>query len=533
MSSRKPKYFYETLSMLDYSMLIVEEPIHPMHTGALTIFKSGRMKTEGGGIDFDALRDAFEGVLHHIPRYRQKLMWQDPQQAISNLRTPGWLERLSEQPPVWVDDPDFDIHYHVRHIAVPRPGSEEQLKGIVGRLLETPLDRAKPLWEAWIIEGLQGGNFAVLIKIHHCMVDGMAGVGLAQYLLSPDPEKGAEKPKPFKPRPAPTVADLRKEDHAQKFRSSMSAMGSLGESLLKPGSWWENTERAIRSFQDVLSTNTGMTRSETPLNGEVGLHRQVEWCYTPLAEIKAIKNALGCTLNDALMVIVNGAIREYLKLHKINVKETPFRIGMPVDLRAEGDDSEGNQITMMLVELPISETRLEKQLELIRAQTGKLDKGNQAFVINTIMSVVEYVPVVMPLIAKNFAGPGNCYLTNLRGPQFPLYQVGCEMVGCFPIAPLNGAMGLCIGAMSYQDQVCWGFACDPDLVTDMTRLRELLEESVAKTLERSGAQKAPRKAAKKAPRARKASARKAPAPKVSALETPQKEGDAEPALPEG
>ncbi len=482
MSEHDSEYFYETLSMMDYAMLVVEDPSHPMHTGALTIFESGKLKTEGGGIDFDAMRAAFEGVLHHVPRYRQKLLWQDPQLAIFNLKTPAWLERLSEQPPVWVDDPDFDIGYHLRHLSVPRPGTEDQLKDVVSRLIESPLDRTKPLWEAWVIEGLEDGDFAVVIKVHHCMVDGMSGVGLAEYLLSPDPEQGPEKPEPFRPRPAPTLADLRKEDLAQKLRSAMGAVGSLGDSLLRPGSWRGNAERTLRSFKDVLSTNTG-AMSETPLNGEIGPHRQVEWCYTPLVDVKAIKNAMGCTINDALLLVVTDAIREYLQLHEVNLEETPFRIGMPVDIRAEGDDSEGNQITLVLVELPLGESRLDEQLEMISAQTGNLDKGNQTFVVNAVMSVVEYVPAAMQLIAKSFAGPGNCYLTNIRGPEFPLYQVGSEMVSCFPIAPLMGEMGLCIGAMSYGDQVCWGFTCDPELVPDLTRLRELLEESVTKILE--------------------------------------------------
>ena len=486
MTEHQPEYFYETLSMLDYGMLAVEDPSHPMHTGALTIFDSGKMATEGGGIDFDALRDAFEGVLHHVPRYRQKLMWQDPLQALVTLRAPGWMERLAAQPPVWVDDPDFDIDYHVRHISVPRPGAEDQLKEIASRLLEAPLDRSKPLWEAWIIEGLEDGNFAVLIKVHHCMVDGMSGVGLAEHLLSLEPDQAAETPQPYRPRPAPTAADLHREDVTNKLTSGISAVGSLGERLLHPVSWWETAEHTLRSFADVLSTNTG-TMSDTPLNGELGPHRQIEWSYTPLADVKAIKNALGCTINDALLLVVTGALRDYLRLHDVDLEETPFRIGMPVDLRAEGDDTAGNQITLVLVELPLTETRLDRQLDAIRAQTGKLDKGNQTFVINTIMSVVEYVPAVMPLIAKNFAGPGNCYLTNIRGPDVPLYQLGCEMVSCFPIAPLNGTMGLCIGAMSYQDQVCWGFACDPDLVPDVTRLRELLEASATATLDASAA----------------------------------------------
>lgn len=495
MARSNAKYHFDALSMTDYSMLVAEDPTHPMHVAAVTIFEAGKLSKADGGIDFNTLRKLFAAALPHVPRYRQKLMWQDSLQTHASPQSPGWLELMREQPPVWIDDTQFDINYHMRHLALPRPGNDAQLKTLVGRLLEAPLDRSRPLWEAYAIEGMGNGNFAVLIKVHHCLVDGIGGVGLAQHLLSMDPDQKPGRVAAFNPRPAPTVAELRREDLGHKFRASLEAAEKLGLQLLKPAKLWQNAGKTIKSFQDVLGSNAGITRSDTPLNGELGLHRDAQWLETPLKDIKAIKTAWNCSINDALLVIISSAMREYLVHRNVDVKTTPFRVGMPISLRSEGDDSEGNQISFKLLELPIAQTRLDKQLALIREQTAKLDRDGQALVTQTLMSVVEYVPAIMPMLARGFAGAGNCYFTNIPGPGFPLYQAGAEMVSMIPLAPLNSTMGLCIAAMSYNGKIFWGLSGDPDLIPDLDLLAQMLADSKLRAL-KSVSAKAPAKARK-------------------------------------
>jgi diacylglycerol O-acyltransferase len=482
MTRDSTKYHLDALSMTDYSMLVAEDSTHPMHVAAVTLFEGDKLSKADGGIDFNTLRKSFAVALPQLPRYRQKLMWQDSKQTHAGLSSPGWLELMREQPPVWIDDTQFDINYHLRHMALPKPGNDVQLKTLIGRLLETPLDRSRPLWEAYAIEGMRNGNIAVLIKVHHCLVDGIGGVGLAQNLLSIDPDKKPGKVATFNPRPAPTLADLRREGLNHKFQASREAMENLGMQFLKPAKLLQNTEKAFKSFKDVLGSNAGMTRSDTPINGELGLHRNTEWLETSLKDIKTIKNTWNCSINDALLVIVTGAMGEYLAHRDVDVNKTPFRVGMPISLRSKGDDSEGNQISFKLLELPIAETRLDKQLARIREQTGNLNRDSQALVTQTLMSVVEYVPAIMPMLARGFAGAGNCYLTNIPGPGFPLYQAGAKMVSMIPLAPLNGTMGLCIAAMSYNGKISWGLSGDPDLLPDLDLLAQMIADSKLRAL---------------------------------------------------
>jgi WS/DGAT/MGAT family acyltransferase len=226
----------------------------------------------------------------------------------------------------------------------------------------------------------------------------------------------------------------------------------------------------------VLSSNAGITQSDTPLNGELSLHRNVEWMETSLKDIKAIKNAWHCSINDVLLVIVTGAMRQYLGHRGVDIDNTPFRVGMPISIRSAGDDSTGNQISFKLLELPIAHGDTQTQLQLIREQTLHVDKGSQSLVVKSLMALVEYVPGIMPMLARGFAGPGNCYLTNIPGPGFPLYQLGAELDSIIPVAPLNGNMGLCIGAMSYNGKICWGLIGDPDLIPDIDVLVKMIAD---------------------------------------------------------
>jgi WS/DGAT/MGAT family acyltransferase len=477
MADGNHSFHYDALSMTDYSMLVLENPTHPMHVAALAVFEPGLLSRPNGSVNFNEARQLFAAALHKVPRYRQKLLWQEPQQVHTHLRTPAWIDRLREHPPVWIDDADFDLDYHVRHMALPKPGNEAQLKTLVGQLVSTPLDRSRPLWESWIIEGMHSHRTAILIKVHHCMVDGISGIGLAQHLLSPNPDLKVVKPLPFSPRPAPSLAELQREDIGHKLKLSLQAAGELGTLLLSPARLWHSAETTLRSVRNVLGGNLVGQHSATPLNGELGLHRKVEWLQTSLKSTLKVKRAWHCSVNDVLLVVVTNALRQYLEQRGVDVDNTPFRVGMPVSIRNAADKSTGNQISFKVIDLPIAETSHAAQLQLIRAQTTRISKSSESLVVNSLMSLVEFIPAITPILARSFAATANCYMTNIPGPGFPLYQLGGKMVSIMPIAPLNGSMGLCIGAMSYNGKLFWGLLGDAQLVPDLALLAHLIQQN--------------------------------------------------------
>jgi len=263
-----------------------------MHGSGLQIFEAGPLATPAGGIDFEAVQRAFAAVLHRVPRYRQKLMW-----------VPG------EARAVWVDDPHFRIDYHVRHIALPRPGSDAQLKRLAADLMERPLDRGRPLWENWLIEGLEGDRFALINKTHHCMIDGASGMALMQTLFSASPEVERREAPRYVPRPAPTALELQRDAWRRRLAIPGRLLSGAGQ-LWKSGITSEVQSQA-RALAELARFKL-LPASETPLNGPIGPHRIFDWLELPLDEVRAVRRARGCSLNDVVLATVTGAVREFL-----------------------------------------------------------------------------------------------------------------------------------------------------------------------------------------------------------------------------
>src|SRR6266851_10012082 len=283
-------YAYERLSFLDNSFLIMEGPNTPMHVAGTATYETRSLRSPEGGIDIDRIRAYVSSRLHLIPRYRQRLAFVPV-----------------ENHPVWVDDDHFNIHYHVRHTALPRPGDERQLKRLAARIMAQHLDRSKPLWEMWVVEGLEGGdNFALISKIHHCMVDGMSSVDLLNVLLQPEPVESFEPPPEWLPRPAPTSFELLR-DAAYRYATLPFEVGRNIPDLVTQARDPRSDVRArMRAVRDTLS---GMSRpSLTPLNQPVGPHRRFDWLAMDLGRVKDVKNRLGGTLNDIVLTTVAGAI---------------------------------------------------------------------------------------------------------------------------------------------------------------------------------------------------------------------------------
>jgi len=467
-----PEGYFERLSAMDTSFLILEKPSSPLHVSATLIYEAGPMSTAAGGVDIDAYKAATESVLHLIPRYRQKLAWTP---VVGN--------------PVWVDDDEFNLNYHIRHTSLPRPGSYEQLKRLSARIMAQSLDKSKPLWEAWIVEGVEGGCFAVISKIHHCMIDGMAGQDLAQILHSTEPgERTPEAPKPFAPSPRPSDRELLKDE--------------VGRYLSIPGRATRGIREATREIIELRSEFTTRAKSmltmvqgmrdvptKTPLNEPIGPHRRFDWRDMPLEDVKVVRKAIGCTINDLVLAIVTGAVREFLIGRGHSVHGLDFRIAAPVSIRSSEDGAMGNRVSQWFVRAPVEEDDPLERVEKIREVTEELKASNQALDADLIMSVAEWTPTnLLTLASRSASGapPYNMMVTNVPGPQFPLYLLGARLVSLYSQVPIADATALGVALVSYDGKLCWGFNADYGLVPDLDAFADLIEASFREVAQAAG-----------------------------------------------
>jgi len=408
------RYSYERLSAQDASFLFAEQPNQPMHVGALAVFETGPLRREDGGFDIDRYRRAVEGVLHWIPRYRQRLEW---------IPVEVW--------PVWVDDRQFDLGYHIRHIALPRPGRIEQLKELAARINARPLARSHPLWELWVIEGLEdGAQFAVMNKIHHCMVDGAAGADLSQILMSPSPRAEVHEPLPYLPRPAPSPGELLLDAIGLGLKRPLAAVRSAAAAVAGgDGEDAPSLESRLHAIGDLVGFAL-RPASETPINGELGAHRRLDWLTMPLDDVRELKDVLGCTINDVVLATVTGAMRRYLFRRRVDHRRIEFRVAAPVSTRrAEHDRRQGNHVSTWIVPLPLGADDPLECLEAVQEKTRELKRSEAALAVDTLMQVAEFLPA--PLITRGVGlaqGPANMIVTNVPGPQFPLYSVGARLL---------------------------------------------------------------------------------------------------------
>jgi diacylglycerol O-acyltransferase len=476
------RYAYERLSAQDASFLWAERPNQPMHIGAIAVFDAAPLALEDGGLDIERYRRAVEGVLHWIPRYRQRLEW---------VPLEGW--------PVWVDDWRFDLGHHIRHIALPRPGRVEQLKELAARILARPLDRRRPLWELWVIEGLEdGAQFAVVNKIHHCMIDGAAGADLSQILMSPSARFEPNEPVPYMPRPAPSPGELLRDAVGLGLRRPAQLLRGvlLGDrDAPEPGA--PGLEGRLRSLGDLMGLVL-RPASETPINGELGAHRRIDWLTMPLDDVRELRHVLGCTVNDVVLATVAGAMRRYLFRRRVDHRELDFRVAAPVSTRREVHDRrQGNHVSTWIVPLPLAIDDPLERLAQVKAQTAELKRSEAALAVDSIMQLAEYLPAA--LIERGVGlvqGPANMIVTNVPGPQFPLFMVGARLLGLYPSVPLLPGGGLGVALFSYEGKLCWGFNADYELVPDLAdfvgdlgvAFEELRRAAVTRFMERRTAE---------------------------------------------
>jgi WS/DGAT/MGAT family acyltransferase len=470
------QYDYERLTAQDNSFLLFEEPGLYMHVSATQLFELGPLRTPAGGVDYERIREFIGAILHRIPRYRQKLAWVP-----------------IENHPVWVDDPDFDLSFHVRHTSLPQPGSDDQLKKLAARVMAQHLDRQRPLWEIWVVEGLADDRFALISKIHHCMIDGMSGVDISQILQSPDPSQTEipDAPK-FLPRPIPRGSDLFADALRHRLGAPFRALGSLRAFRAEAEDLGAELRIRARAVQGLLASQM-TSASETPINSEIGPHRVFDWLSVPLDQVKALRKALGCTVNDVVLTIVTGAFRRYFTLRAIDLTELDFRVQAPVSVRSDDERGKlGNRISAWVIPLPLGEESPLRQLEAIHATTQELKESRQALGVEMMMGVMEGMPGSLLSLAARSASAGmSTIVTNVPGPQFPLYLLGARLLGMFPQVPLLRNVGLGIALISYDGIINWGFNADPKLVPDLPDFVDAVRDALQDVAQAAGVDLSP------------------------------------------
>jgi len=454
-------YKYERLSAQDNGFLVAETDDTPLHIAAVGIYERGDLATPDGGVDIRRFKRFIEARLHEIPRYRQKLMWAP-----------------IENRPVWVDDAQFNIDYHIRHTALPRPGSVDELKKLTARITTRTLDRSRPLWELWIIEGLDGDRFATVSKIHHCMIDGVAGAGLAQVLNSPSRAVDDAEPRPYLPREAPSRAELLADAVLRAGELPLRALRESTGLARDPSALLGELSVRARAVRDV-ALQALQRSSDTPLNGRLGPHRRVDWLTLPLDQVKAARRALDCTVNDVVLATVTGAVRHYLLRRGVEPRTIDFRVAAPVNMRpADGEHAMGNRVSTWIVGLPIDAERPADWVEGVKATTRELRGGRQALGFELLMQAAEYAPASwMAAGARAASGPINMIVTNVPGPQFPLYAVGARLLEMQPLVPLLDGTGLGIALFSYDGKLHVGLNADYELVPDLGTFTALFAQS--------------------------------------------------------
>ncbi|MGE4608751.1 MAG: wax ester/triacylglycerol synthase family O-acyltransferase [Myxococcota bacterium] len=455
----------DRMSPQDASFLHVENDVNHMHIASVAIF-------EGPPPAHSEIVQMVAAKLHLVQRYRQVVRF-----------VPLELER-----PVWVDDSHFNLGYHVRHTALPSPGGEDQLRNLVGRVMAQQLDRAKPLWEMWVVEGLEDERWALLSKTHHCMVDGVSGTDLLTVIMDADRDVARGEPQPWEPEATPTGAELLATALRERLFSPREIVRGLRSAARTPGRVLAGT-RALVSGSGSLARIA--TRIDVGLNGPIGPHRRWDWARTTLDEVKVIRRALGGTVNDVVLAVISKGFRELLLSRGRDVEGQVVRTLVPVSVRREGEKGTyNNRVSAMFAELPVGIEDPLKRLEAVRAQMEDLKEKKQAVAAEVLTSLSGFAPaVLLALGGRVFARVNQrnvqTVTTNVPGPQQPMYAVGRRMLHAMPYVPLAGSVQIGIAVFSYAGELSFGVTGDYDSAPDIDVLCRGIEEGMEELLKRA------------------------------------------------
>jgi WS/DGAT/MGAT family acyltransferase len=462
----------DRLTAVDASFLAQEGPTSHMHVGAVMIF-------DGPAPGFDELADHVRARLHLVPRFRQKL-------AFPPLETGR---------PLWVDDPSFNLEYHVRDTALPAPGSEAQLRALAARVHSQALDRTKPLWEMWLVHGLEGDRFALITKTHHALVDGISGVDLATVLfdLTREPAAVEHGDAAWTPQPTPSGAQMAARGVRGVLGLPLSATARAVGAATRPGTALQDTREALEGLGEVVWAGLNPAPS-TPLNVEIGPHRRLVTVRQELAALKEIKNALGGTVNDVVLTVVTGALQRWLRSRGVRTEGLELRALVPVSIRARDEHHQlGNRLAAMRAPLPVYVEDPVARLQVVRRAMDGLKESKQAVGAEMLAGMQALAPPTILAQASrlNFSTRlFNLLVTNVPGPQFPLYILGRELRDLFPVAFLPKGHALAVAVMSYDGGMDFGLLGDYDAMPDLDAFGVMLAESaddlLAAARERAG-----------------------------------------------
>src|SRR5215216_3892102 len=458
----------DRLSSTDVSFLANESSSSHMHVGAIMIF-------EGPAPSYEDLLEHIRGRSQQVPRFRQKLAF-PPAQAGR---------------PFWIDDPNLNLEYHVRHSALPAPGSEEQLRRMAARVFSQQLDRSKPLWELWLVQGLTRNRFALLTKTHHAVVDGVSGVDIATVLfdLNPVPEP-AEQDDSWAPQPEPSSASLLVRGSEDLLQAPIRAVRRLERVVQHPESAARQVRDAVEAVSEV-GWNFANPAPKVPLNVEIGSHRRYVWVRSDLDHFKRVKNKLGGTVNDVVLAVVAGALREWLHGRGIRTEGLELRAQVPVSIRSQDEHGQlGNRLAVMRAPLPVY---IADPLQRLRAVSGAmrgLKQSKQALGAEVISRFNDFAPPTLLAQAAriNFSTRlFNLTVTNVPGPQVPLYILGRELEDIFPIGFLPPNQALFVAIMSYNGGINFGLLADYDAMDDVDVIAQGIEDGIAELVDAAGA----------------------------------------------
>jgi diacylglycerol O-acyltransferase len=438
----------QRLTPLDASFLHMETASSPMTLASTVIF-------EGPPPTHAEVSQMVARKLPLVPRYRQTVR----------------IVPLEIGRPVWVDDVHFNLDYHVRHTALPKPGSEQQLRNLVGRIMTPRLDRSKPLWEFWVVEGVEDGKWALISKAHHAMVDGISGTDLLTLLLDARAEPDLSEPLPWRPAPRMSEAEFLGAAIAERIFSPYEAFRGARALVVRPRRLAreiaENSQGLV-AMRSLLSS-----KEETSINGPIGPHRRYAWARGTVSEIRTVRTALGGTLNDTVLAVITQGFRDLLIARGENVSGRTLRSLVPVSVRKESHRGTiDNRVSAMFAELPIGVADPVERLHDITDQLADLKESKQAVAGETLTSLAGFAPPVLLSAGTRLAMRRpqrniNTVTTNVPGPRVQLYAAGRKMLEAFPYVPLAGDMRIGIAVFSYLDNISFGITGDYDTTPDI------------------------------------------------------------------
>ena len=514
----------ESLSSLEMSLLALDTPHIPGHVGTVDVF--------GGDADFDYehLIGLIRDRIPFVPRYRMR------------VRTVP----LALGPSVWVEDEDFDLTFHVRRSALPRPGTMEQLREFVGRVMARRLDRDRPLWEMYLVEGLQGNRFALVTKSHQALVDGMDTVDIGQMLLDETETPRVTPTESWQPNPEPTALDLLASSMIEGAQDPVVAIGNARRGVLNLLGLAVTVGEAVGGVGGVLGELAGSALrgsrppAESPLGGIVSEQRRFATVAVALSDLRAVRATHDHTINDVVLAMITGGLRAWLLTRGISRSQAAFTALVPMSvIDDDGEPSSlGSQVAPHLMHLPVGEPNPLMRLHQISYGTQAHKDTGRAVDARSITDIAGFAPTTLHALGVRVAQEvvrkqHDLVITNVPGPQKPLYAAGAPLLASYPVIPLGSGHLLAIGVTSYNGQVYFGLTADRDKVSDLDVLAQCLEDSLEElldTTERAATSRPPtrraaprtKKAAAKKAAAKKAAAKKAPAKKAPAKKTPAK-----------